>query len=106
MPRSFAAHPFLRSPASRTDRGPYNPTTPPIFHAQRQNFICRPLITQNPHKLGFPFDAWVATWMSGLFEHGRWSDHVAGWRAEWLQNPSQVIWLKYEDLIKVGVGML
>jgi|MDSY01.1.fsa_nt_gb hypothetical protein len=53
----------------------------------------------SPHRLGFPFDAWAATWLSGLFEHGRWSDHVAGWRAEWLQNPRQVIWLKYEDLV-------
>lgn len=52
----------------------------------------------NPQKLGFPFDAWVVTWMSGLFEHGRWSDHVAGWRSELLNNPEQVLWVRYEDL--------
>ena len=52
----------------------------------------------NPHRLGFPFDAWVKLWLSGLFEHGRWSDHVAGWRAEASQNPSQVLWVRYEDL--------
>ena len=44
----------------------------------------------NPHEKGFPFDAWAFAWLNGLFEHGRWSDHVAGWRAEALNNPSQV----------------
>lgn len=52
----------------------------------------------NPHKFGFPFDAWAKFWLSGLFEHGRWSDHVAGWRAEALMNPDQVLWVRYEDL--------
>ena len=52
----------------------------------------------NPHRLGFPFDAWAKLWLSGLFEHGRWSDHVAGWRAEASQNPGQVLWCRYEDL--------
>jgi hypothetical protein len=33
-----------------------------------------------------------------LFEHGRWADHVAGWRAEALSNPSQILWVRYEDL--------
>jgi len=53
----------------------------------------------NPHRMGWPFDAWVKNWMSGLFEHGRWTDHVAGWRAEALMNPSQVLWVRYEDFI-------
>lgn len=53
----------------------------------------------NPQKKGFPFDAWVKVWSSGLFEHGRWSDHVAGWRAEALSNPEQVLWVCYEDLV-------
>lgn len=52
----------------------------------------------NPHRLGWPFDAWAKLWLSGLFEHGRWSDHVAGWRAEASQNPQQVLWVRYEDL--------
>merc|ERR1711988_643593 len=52
----------------------------------------------NPHKLGFPFDAWAVAWMSGIFEHGRWSDHIAGWRNEFLNNPEQVLWVRYEDL--------
>ena len=54
----------------------------------------------NPHKLGWPFDAWVRNWTSGLFEHGTWADHVAGWRAEALQNPEQVLWVRYEDLVE------
>lgn len=52
----------------------------------------------NPHKLGFPFDAWVVNFMSGLFEHGRWSDHVLGWRSAALSNPQQILWVRYEDL--------
>merc|ERR1712151_640236 len=52
----------------------------------------------DPQKLGWPFDAWVHNWMAGLFEFGRWSDHVAGWRAEALNNPSQVLWVRYEDI--------
>lgn len=54
----------------------------------------------NPHRIGWPFDAWVKAWMSGLFEHGRWADHVAGWRAEALMNPGQVLWVRYEDFIE------
>ena len=42
--------------------------------------------------------AWAFNWLSGLFEHGRWADHVAGWRAEAAQNPAQVLWVRYEDL--------
>ena len=49
--------------------------------------------------VGIPFDAWCAIWLSGLFEHGRWSDWVAGWRSEYLNNADAVIWLKYEDLV-------
>jgi hypothetical protein len=52
----------------------------------------------NPHGRGVPFDAWAFAWINGLFEHGRWSDHVAGWRAEALGNPEQVLWVRYEDL--------
>jgi hypothetical protein len=44
----------------------------------------------NPHGRGVPFDAWAFAWINGLFEHGRWSDHVAGWRAEAMSNPEQV----------------
>ena len=53
----------------------------------------------NPHCLGFPFDAWVKNWMSGLFEHGTWMDHVKGWRREALTNPEQVLWVRYEDIL-------
>eukprot|EP00930_Biecheleria_cincta_P065134 TRINITY_DN5081_c0_g1_i1.p1 TRINITY_DN5081_c0_g1~~TRINITY_DN5081_c0_g1_i1.p1 ORF type:complete len:391 (+),score=68.69 TRINITY_DN5081_c0_g1_i1:61-1173(+) len=53
----------------------------------------------NPQKLGIPFDAWVKIWTSGLFEHGRWSDHVAGWRSEAVCNPEQVLWVRYEDML-------
>ena len=31
-------------------------------------------------------------------EHGRWADHMAGWRAEALANPGQVLHVRYEDL--------
>eukprot|EP00931_Biecheleriopsis_adriatica_P090578 TRINITY_DN6453_c0_g1_i1.p1 TRINITY_DN6453_c0_g1~~TRINITY_DN6453_c0_g1_i1.p1 ORF type:complete len:399 (-),score=75.42 TRINITY_DN6453_c0_g1_i1:144-1295(-) len=53
----------------------------------------------NPKKMGIPFDAWVKIWLSGLFEHGRWSDHVAGWRSESTSNPEQVLWVRYEDML-------
>lgn len=52
----------------------------------------------NPQKMGIPFDAWVYVWLNGLFESGRWADHLAGWRAEALSNPQQVLWVRYEDL--------
>jgi hypothetical protein len=52
----------------------------------------------NPHGRGVPFDTWAFAWINGLFEHGRWSDHVAGWRAEALGNPEQILWVRYEDL--------
>lgn len=54
---------------------------------------------ENPKKLGIPFDAWAKIWTSGLFEHGRWSDHVAGWRSEAVSNPEQVLWVRYEDML-------
>lgn len=52
----------------------------------------------NPQQLGIPFDAWAYIWLAGLFEHGRWTDHLAGWRAEALSNPEQVLFVRYEAL--------
>ena len=61
----------------------------------------------NPHKQGypihffikllpelpwwprFPFDAWVKDWACGLFEHGTWFAHVAGWRMAAAAHPDQ-----------------
>lgn len=54
----------------------------------------------NPHKLGFPFDAWAKTWISGLFESGSWAEHTANWHAEHMTNPSQVLWVRFEDLVE------
>ena len=33
----------------------------------------------NPHKQGWPFDAWVVAWSGGLFESGTLFDHNRGW---------------------------
>eukprot|EP00656_Telonema_subtile_P021105 TRINITY_DN22147_c0_g1_i1.p1 TRINITY_DN22147_c0_g1~~TRINITY_DN22147_c0_g1_i1.p1 ORF type:complete len:240 (+),score=72.46 TRINITY_DN22147_c0_g1_i1:297-1016(+) len=52
----------------------------------------------NPHRLGFPFDAWLKTWAGGLFEHGTWFAWISGWKAEHAANPEQVLWVRYEDL--------
>lgn len=53
----------------------------------------------NDKEGGMPFDAFAVNWMSGLWEHGRWSDHVISWRQEALTNPKQVLWVRYEDIV-------
>lgn len=91
------------SPASLSERGQPHPIAPGVkvvYVSRNAKDACVSAYyhAANPHKLGFPFDAWVKNWMSGLFEHGRWSDHVLAWRAESLANPNQVLWVRYEDL--------
>ena len=44
---------------------------------------------KRPKLGGQPFAAFAKTWLSGLYEHGGWADHLAGWRAEALLNPEQ-----------------
>jgi len=52
----------------------------------------------NPHKCGWPFDAWVRCWLSGSFEHGSWYDHVRGWYAAYQANPEHILWVHFEEM--------
>lgn len=94
--------PFSPPPAAATGRpDPLAAGTKVIYVSRSAADACVSAYyhAANPHRLGFPFGAWAYLWLvGGLFEHGRWSDHVAGWRAEAARSPEQVLWVRYEDL--------
>mmetsp|Transcript_29222 Transcript_29222/g.76533 ORF Transcript_29222/g.76533 Transcript_29222/m.76533 type:complete len:406 (+) Transcript_29222:197-1414(+) len=87
---------------------PLDPSTKVIYVSREPKDACVSSYyhASNPHQRGFPFDAWAFAWLHGLFEHGRWSDHVAAWRAEARVNPRQVLWVRYEDLKADPVGQV
>lgn len=54
----------------------------------------------NPHKSGWPFDAWAQLWLHGKVEFGSWFEHVKGWHAAAAAHPKQVLFIAYEDMKK------
>jgi len=95
---------LAREPCSSTSLmhqpGPILPETKVVYVSRAAKDACVSAYyhAANPHRQGWPFDAWVKDWAGGLFEHGTWFAHVAGWRAQWAANPKQLLWVRYEDL--------
>mmetsp|Transcript_2104 Transcript_2104/g.3309 ORF Transcript_2104/g.3309 Transcript_2104/m.3309 type:complete len:361 (-) Transcript_2104:162-1244(-) len=53
----------------------------------------------NPHKNGWPFEAWSSVFLSGYFLFGCWFAWVKGWFAAYQQAPpGTALWLQFEDL--------
>ena len=52
----------------------------------------------NPHKSGWPFDAWATVWLAGMASFGDYFQWVRGWYDDLLRNPSRGMWLQYEDM--------
>ena len=52
----------------------------------------------NPHKSGWPFDAWASTWFSGKVPHGSYFDWVKGWKEQADRHPGRVHWIEYESM--------
>ena len=54
----------------------------------------------NPYKLGWPFPAWAAVWLSGNSGYGSWFTWVRDWYEAAKANSDQVLWIQYEDMQK------
>lgn len=54
----------------------------------------------NPHKSGWPFDAWAALWLSGNFAHGSYFDWVKNWskHAKEEEHQDRILWIQFEDV--------
>lgn len=53
----------------------------------------------NPFKMGWSFEAWAATWLSGRVEFGGYFEWVRGWYDQTRQHPNRVLWIQYESMI-------
>jgi len=64
----------------------------------------------SPASTGCPFDAFAKLWLSDWIEFGGWSNHVNGWRKEYLKSKKmwttsedgtkqQILWTSFEELI-------
>lgn len=54
----------------------------------------------NPFKIGWPFPAWAAVWLTGNSSYGSWFDWVRGWSEQAKKNVDQILWIQYEDMIR------
>jgi hypothetical protein len=54
----------------------------------------------NPHKSGWPFEAWASAWLSGNVPHGSWFAWVSGWYEQYLLFQDRVLWVQYEDVVR------
>lgn len=52
----------------------------------------------NAHRMGWPFEAWAAMFLSGLLPQGDWFEWVRGWQQQIQQLPDRALWLHYEDV--------
>jgi hypothetical protein len=58
-----------------------------------------PKVGVSPASCGMEFDAFCKLWLSSKVEFGGWIDHVKGWRNEYLNSKSNILWMSYEELV-------
>lgn len=58
-----------------------------------------PKVGVSPASCGMEFDAFCKLWLSSKVEFGGWIDHVKGWREEYLNSNSNILWMSYEEMI-------
>ena len=67
-------------------RNPYDACVSSYYHAF------------NPHKNGWPFEAWAATFLNGYAMFGCYFAWVRGWYKQYKKYPDRVIWVQYEEM--------
>lgn len=59
--------------------------------------MCHVTITQKwelaRQGCGMEFDAFCKLWLSSKVEFGGWINHVKGWREEYLNSNSNILWM-------------